>query len=244
MLVLANRNRPNSGINRTRCQLASYHRRLQRAGYARRYASSCNDGKKIEHALAITNARCHRLDRGDLSAHQTSRSEFPANPLPAYSPDPDNAKVVVVTGWREEELRKIIDDFIRVYERDSYPPYTIELHRQTENTYRLTFPKDVHPWLLTFLINYLAYPSDFDLTRRSIIVAGKATLSPAFTGVDTSLLGKSVVLYLPENDQDHDVVYMQVETGDTYVNSFTELRWRKVSEARLSNEVKTLAVGR
>ena len=91
-----------------------------------------------------------------------------------------------------------------------------------------------------FLINYLAYPFDLDSKNRSIIVGGKTTLNSGFEGIDSSLVGKKAILYVPENDQDHDVVYMQTESEVNLANTFSELKWVKVKDARLSNEVKNL----
>jgi hypothetical protein len=139
----------------------------------------------------------------------------------------------MVKGWKGEELRKIIDDFIEVYKEDSFPAYTIDYEKRAEYIYRLYFPKDIHPLLFTFLINCLAYPFDFDLTSRSIVVGGKTTLSSAFKGIEPSLFGQKASLDLPENDQDHDIVCLQTETRLNQANSFTELVWRRVKEARL-----------
>ena len=94
-----------------------------------------------------------------------------------------------------------------------------------------------------FLVNYLAYPSELDLTNRSIIVGGKTTLSPDFAQIDPQLVGKKAILYVPENDQDANVVYMQTESGDTLANSFSDMNWTRVNDARLSNEVKKLLEG-
>jgi hypothetical protein len=79
-----------------------------------------------------------------------------------------------------------------------------------------------------------------DLSTRSITVVGKATLNAGFDGIDPSFFGKKAVLYIPESDQDHDVVYMQTESGINLANSFTVLTWRKVNDARLSDDVKNL----
>jgi len=163
--------------------------------------------------------------------------------MPSFTPNPENDKVVLVKGWNEVEIRKIIRDFMETYKNDGYPAYPIEPHKQSENLYRLTFPQDIHPLLFTFLVNYLAYPFDLDLKNRSIIVAGKTTLNSGFEGIDSSLVGKKAILYIPENDQDHDVVYMRTESGVNLMNSFTELRWRRVNDARLANEVKSLIGG-
>ena len=69
------------------------------------------------------------------------------------------------------------------------PAYTIEPHKQAEKTFRLTFPKDIHPLLFTFLVNYAAYPFDLDFTHRSIMVGGATTVTSLFEGVDPSFAG-------------------------------------------------------
>src|SRR2546423_9947111 len=75
-----------------------------------------------------------------------------------FTSNPQNDKAILVKGWNEVEIQKIIHDFIETYKNDGYPAYTIEPHKQSENLYRLTFPQDIHPLLFTFLVNYLAYP--------------------------------------------------------------------------------------
>ena len=156
---------------------------------------------------------------------------------------PQNDETILVKGWSESEIDTIVADFIAMYENDGYPPYTIEPQKHSEDLYRLTFPQDIHPLLFMFLVNYLAYPSELDLTNRSIIVGGKTTLSRDFTQIDPQLVGKKAILYVPENDQDANVVYMQTESGDTLANSFSDMNWTRVNDARLSNEVKKLLEG-
>src|SRR6186997_1687428 len=80
-------------------------------------------------------------------------------PTPKFIPDLLNDKVIVVKGWNEAEIQKASDDFVESYQGQSYPDYEIEPHKQAENLFRLTFAKDIHPTLFTFLVNYLAYPS-------------------------------------------------------------------------------------
>ena len=78
------------------------------------------------------------------------------------------------------------------------------------------------------------------LTGRSITIAGEARLSSDFQGIPESLVGSKAIIYVPEDDQDYDVVYLQTETGTTLANSFSDGVWRNVNNARLSSEVKTL----
>ena len=89
-------------------------------------------------------------------------------------------------------------------------------------------------------MNYLAYPSNFDLSEREVVVAGETTLNSDFEGIPQSLLGKKAIIYVPENDRDYDGVYLQTETHDNLAISFSEDVWRSVKNARLSSEVKTL----
>jgi hypothetical protein len=163
--------------------------------------------------------------------------------VPAFTPNPVNDKIILVKGWNEVEIRKIINDFIETYKTDGYPAYAVELHKEEEGIFRLTFSKDIHPRLFTFLVNYITYPFDLDFKNRSVMVGAKTTLSADFDGVDMSLVGKRAILYIPQDDQDHDVVYMQTESGINLANSFTEGKWKRVDQARLSSEVKKLIGG-
>jgi hypothetical protein len=72
-------------------------------------------------------------------------------------------------------------------------------------------------------------------------VAGKTSLSSAFEAIDESLIGQQAVIYVPDNDQDHDVVYMRTESGTNLAYSFQEAFWRPVKDSRLAPEVKLLA---
>jgi hypothetical protein len=121
-----------------------------------------------------------------------------ASSIQNFTPNPRNDKVILVKGWNEAEIQKIIHDFIETYKNDGYPAYTIEAHKQSENLYWLTFPQDIRPLLFTFLVNYIAYPFDLDLKNRSINVGGMTILNAGFEGIDSSLVGKKAILYIPE----------------------------------------------
>jgi len=163
----------------------------------------------------------------------------PKSDLAPFTPDLDNDKVIVVKGWNEDELQKILNDFI-AEDTSGVASYKIEVDKRDEDLFSLTFPQDIHPAVFGFLVNYLAYPMNFGLAGRSIIVAGKTRLNSDFQGIPESLVGNKAIVYVPENDQDYDVVYLQTETGATLANSFSDGVWRKVNDARLSSQVKML----
>lgn len=160
-----------------------------------------------------------------------------------FVPSPGNDKVILVKGWNEQEIRKIIADFTETYKNQGYSPYTIEYQKKAENLYKLNFPQDIHPVLFTFLIDYAAYPFELDFENRSIVVGGKATLSSDFAGIDESLTGQRAIFYLPENDQEGAVVYMRTESELYFANSFDKTSWERVQDSRLSEGTKKLLDG-
>jgi len=154
-----------------------------------------------------------------------------------FTADPNNDKLIMVSGWSEQELREILDDFNAESER---PPLEIEIKKRFENEFRLTFPQDIYPLEFAALINYLNYPINVDAGDRSIVVAGKATLTEDFEDIPNSLVGKKATLYVPENDEDYTTVYLHTEDGDNFANFLQQPVWRRVNEARLGNKVKLL----
>ena len=167
------------------------------------------------------------------------KAEDPQTDPSPFTPDLENDKAILIQGWNEDELRKILDDFVEE-DLSAFAAFRIEIQKRLENSFALTFPEDIHPDEFVCLINYLAYPFDFDLAGRSIVVAGKTTLNSDFDGLPKSFEGKKALLYLPENDDDYQVVYLQIEPGVTLAKSFNEGTWRKVKDARLSSAVMSL----
>ena len=157
---------------------------------------------------------------------------------PPFTRDPNNDKLIVVSGWSEQELRKILADFSA--EDVSSLGCEIEIQKRFENEFRLTFPKDVSALDFAALVNYLNYPIDFDPGDRSIVVAGKTTLTADFEGIPKSLLGKKAVLYVPENDEEYTTVYLHAEDGNNFANFMQEPAWQRVTEARFGNKAKLL----
>lgn len=169
------------------------------------------------------------------------KADQPELNLTPFEPDANNDKVIIVCGWNEDELITILDGFA-AEDRPGAPVERIEMHEQQEDCYRLSFPEDIHPFLFTTLVNYLLYPIEFGIGDGSINAAGKTTLDSAFEGIPESLCGQKAVLYVPEDDQDHDVVYLQTESGVNLAYSFVEeTGWRLVKNARLSLDVKRVA---
>ena len=174
-----------------------------------------------------------------LIAKPVKAEDLQTDPAP-FTPDPDNDKAILIQGWNEGELRQILDDFVEE-DLSAFAAFRIEIQQRLENSFALNFPEDVHPAEFLSLINYLAYPINFDPDGRSIIVAGRTTLNSDFDGLPKSLEGKQALLYLPEDDEDYDVVYLQTESGLTLAKSGNGGIWRRVKDARLSSAVESLS---
>ena len=159
--------------------------------------------------------------------------------LSPFTPDPHNDKEILIQGWDEDEIHQILDDFVEA-DLSAFPAFRIEIEGRPENSFALTFPEDIHPDEFLSLINYLAYPVNLDLAGHSIVVAGKTTLTADFDGLPASLAGKKALVYLPENDEDYDVLFLRTESGDAFAKTFNEGAWRKVNDARLPSAVMSL----
>jgi hypothetical protein len=159
--------------------------------------------------------------------------------LSPFTPDLENDKAILIQGWNEEELRDILDDFVEE-DLSAFAAFRIEIQKRLEHSFWLTFPEDIHPAEFVSLINYLAYPVNLGPAGRSIVVAGRATLNSDFDGLPKSLEGRKALFYLPENDEEYDVVYLQIESGVSLAKSFNEGAWRQVKDARLPSAVRSL----
>jgi hypothetical protein len=168
-------------------------------------------------------------------------AEIPPANLPPFIPDPNNDKAIMVSGWEAEELDKALDDFVA--RGTSGRPQQIAMYEYSENLYRLTFPEDIPVGNFVALINYLNYPIDFGGPERKISVAGNTSLNSEFAGIPESLWEKRAILYVPEDDEDFDLVYLLAGTGDTFAFAFNQKGyWRRMNDPRLPEHVNALTL--
>jgi hypothetical protein len=165
------------------------------------------------------------------------RADTPKVDLPPFSRDPHNDKLIITRGWNETELRGMIDDFVA---QNTGLPFEVEIIKRFERDFCLTFPADIHSFDYLALINYLNYPIDFPASRHSIDVIGKATLTSDFQGVQESLIGEKALFYIPENDKDFDLVFVDTATNSTLKFSLSEQVWQPAS-SRMPPGVRMLS---
>jgi len=155
----------------------------------------------------------------------------------AFSPNPANDTDVTCKGLELSQLERILADFSRSYADDLAPGEPFRITPLKAHQFRITFPSDIEPSLLSFLVNYIHYPKSLDLTN--VVVVAHVTLTSAFPLPRKALLGEKARVYVPSDDQDFDLVYVAV--GSEYFRqSFTNMVWKPVDDGRIPAGVKAL----
>ncbi len=153
----------------------------------------------------------------------------------AYVANPNNQTTLVVRGWNRAELDKILSGFLPAY--DLPVDSTVKIKEESADKFTITFPNDIQPKFLYFLVNYLQYPKEVDPKNRSIAVVARVVLTSAFGAPNDALVGKNAMIYVPANDTDYDLVYIRIEQGQAYKISFTDLVWQPVDKMRIPNSI-------
>lgn len=168
-----------------------------------------------------------------LRARSSGTAELP------FTPNPASDTYVNCRGWSQAELKKILADFRSVYEGRLGPSGNFKTQRVSADEFRITFPNDIPPTLLSFLVNYLQYPRDFDLSTHNIAVLAVVKLTAAFPVPSAAYVGQTARIYVPANDRQYDLVYVAV--GSEYFEQlFTNMAWRPAKEGRIPANVKAL----
>jgi len=143
-----------------------------------------------------------------------------------------NDKEVLVRGWKNEELRRILDDFKAMYPDRLAADFTMAAHPMPDGVIRITFPTDIPAPLFAWIVNYIRYPKNFDLRARSIVVLGKTTLSAAFEPAEKKMIGQRAMFYVPTEDREYDLVFVRVGAV-TYELSFARGAWKIMTSERM-----------
>ena len=146
---------------------------------------------------------------------------------------------LLVGGWSDSELRKILDDFQRMYRAQLPANFTTEIDPGDGGILLVKFSSDIAPNDFCFLVNYVQYPKEFDLKSRSILVVGGATMNSDFLPAAQGLVGKRIMFYIPTDDRNYDVVFARVN-GQSYKCRFTFMRWQQAPEPRIPAGIANL----
>lgn len=119
-----------------------------------------------------------------------------------------NDKLVLVNCISYPELQSILTGFCNMYNQESFQalPQAIQLN---DREFAITFPYDIEFEIFCYFINYLVYP--MELESRVDVMAWTTTPKNGKWITEESS-NKMAMLFIPEDDREHDNVYMT--TGD------------------------------
>ena len=157
----------------------------------------------------------------------------------SFTPNLSNDTVILVEGLGDEELGKTLSSFRVKYREHLGPVFSLNTKTLTATQTRISFPHDINPRLLALLVNYLQYPPGLEAGAQHIAVLARVTLTSAYPLTDPSFAGKVARVYVPANDEHHDVVYFAVD-GRFFAESLADGSARAVSDGRIPSGVQSL----
>jgi hypothetical protein len=146
---------------------------------------------------------------------------------------------LISKGWSKAELVKILDDFESMYHGRLGVGFHYLVTPLTPDQFDIHFPAGIaHPFF-AYLVNYVQYPKGFDLTGRQVAVLGRVTLTAAYPIPSSDYAGMRARIYVPADDQEHDLVYVAVGQ-EFFRQQFTYDLWDRKTDGRVPVAVKAL----
>jgi hypothetical protein len=124
-------------------------------------------------------------------------SLFPADKV-------ENDKIVIVEGASENDIRKILQDFCNLYNKEAFQAVP-RLTALTDKKYAVTFPYDMKFEIFCFFVNYVNYPMGFDRRFKTV---GWATTKTSDMWITEKSADKHVMLYVSDFDDEYDNVFL------------------------------------
>ena len=127
-----------------------------------------------------------------------------------------NAKLVIVDNISKTESDSILTGFCNMYNKESFQAQP-RLYKLSERQFAITFPFDIEFEIYCYFINYVRYPMGFD---KSFNVTAWETTKQADGWITEKSANKKVMLFIPEDDTQHDNVFLTTEDNIGYKLGF------------------------
>jgi len=130
---------------------------------------------------------------------------------------------IIINNCTKDELKKILKDWLLTiaFDEDLESKLVFEFAEIKPNCFVLKIDKSIEGTDFFYLVNYFAYPIDFEKTFE---VAGYATASKHKT-----ILNKNIYVFIDEQDTDYDNVLITTEDNETYKYDFGD-NFTKISD--------------
>ncbi len=136
--------------------------------------------------------------------------------LSAKSKQVPNNKIIVVANVSAHSLKEILVDFCDLYNQEGVV-LTTDLIITTDDRLVVVFPYDISFELFCFAVNYFKYPEE---SNESPVAIGWASFSASEYVVPQAFNGKDLMVFVPDDDEEHDSVSLVTPENEAYSLSF------------------------
>lgn len=127
-----------------------------------------------------------------------------------------NDKLVIVDNISKTEIDSILTGFCNMYNKEIFQAQP-RLYKLNERQFAITFPFEIEFEIYCYFVNYVRYPMGFD---KSFPVTAWETTGKANGWITDKIANKKVVLFIPEDDIEHDNVFLTTEDNIGYKLGF------------------------
>lgn len=127
-----------------------------------------------------------------------------------------NDKIVIVKDADYNTLKKVLVEFCNMYNKEKFQAQP-RLYKLSETEFAITFPYDINFEIYCYFINYIPNPKDIQWQPN---VIAWATTKPADIWVTENTSNKKVMLFILEDDNEHDNVYLTSKDNFGYKLGF------------------------
>ena len=152
------------------------------------------------------------IPSGQKPEHDPSRPSVDKKP----AHENPNDKLIVVKDADYETLRKVLIEFCNMYNKESFQAQP-RLIKFSDGELAITFPYDINFEIYCYFINYIPNPMDIKWQPR---VTAWATTKSSDTWITEKTANKKVMLFLADDDTEHDNVFLTTEDNIGYKLGF------------------------
>ncbi|MES2486113.1 MAG: hypothetical protein V4581_09245 [Bacteroidota bacterium] len=125
---------------------------------------------------------------------------------------------IIVRGLQQNDIVYILINFANEY-RDIEAVKNIQLYVKSNEaqSFLILFSEQPDFDIFSFLVNYINYPSKIKVSKP--FIRGYFKTRSILSGHD-KIRGNRVMVYISDNDTEHDNVFFTDETGAHFINDF------------------------
>ena len=121
-------------------------------------------------------------------------------------------KFIIINDCTKDELKTILNDWLVMYADKLKSKSVFEFAEIRPNRFLLKIDKNIDDTYFFYLVNYFAFPVDFEKTFE---VTGYATASK-----HKKILNKNIYIFINKQDNEFDNVWITTEDDETYKFDF------------------------